>query len=164
MGREDVLAEEKWVDKQTIPTAKGSYILALVLDAPKKLIIPRFGWLDLEPGLYGYFGNAFGPGGIRARLKHHSRTSIKPHWHIDWLRQEMRLSEVYYKQSAKPLECIWVQILTKNDFADVPVPGFGASDCRMGCGAHLLFAPDRKAFDDWVRIIELSTELKPEIE
>jgi hypothetical protein len=35
-------------------------------------------------------------------------------------------------------ECLWSQILTKKSGAFIPRAGFGASDCRNGCPAHLI--------------------------
>ncbi len=41
-------------------------------------------------------------------------------------------------RSATPLECRWSQALAELPGACVPLPGFGASDCRLGCPAHLV--------------------------
>jgi len=48
---------------------------------------------------------------------------------------------VFYRVTEEPLECHWSQALAKAPGAEIPRAGFGASDCRSGCAAHLvLFA------------------------
>ena len=39
------------------------------------------------------------------------------------------------------LECVWVKRLIALDGTSVPAPGFGSSDCRNGCPAHLVQLP-----------------------
>jgi hypothetical protein len=36
------------------------------------------------------------------------------------------------------LECLWSQALATQSGAFLPASGFGASDCRAGCAAHLV--------------------------
>ncbi len=51
----------------------------------KRLEIGRLGSFNIIPGFYAYVGSAFGPGGLRARIRHHLESVAQPHWHIDYL-------------------------------------------------------------------------------
>ena len=109
----------------------------------------RFGTFHLSPGHYIYLGSAHGPGGLRARLGRHLKGDGQLHWHIDALRRvaEVEAFSFYVSPSVAkeemPLECRWSQILMRLPQAEVAVPGFGASDCRHACPAHLVFFPSR---------------------
>jgi Uri superfamily endonuclease len=63
------------------------------------------GRLQLRPGYYVYVGSAFGPGGLRARIEHHARPAVRPHWHIDYLRRYTRLEAVWYCGQRCEYEC-----------------------------------------------------------
>ncbi len=87
-----------------------------------------------------------GTGGLRARLGRHLRGEGKSHWHIDTLRRVARVQDICYLAApwitvGQRLECLWSQALASLPGATVPVPGFGASDCRLGCPAHLVALP-----------------------
>ena len=94
--------------------------------------------VSLPAGDYVYVGSACGPGGLRARLGRHLSGAGRPHWHIDALRGHARIVGAYYCVSALRLECRWVQALLALPGVTAPAPGFGASDCRSGCLAHLV--------------------------
>lgn len=143
-----------WLERDQIqiaelPNEKGSYLLVFSLEKPKTVIIPRFKLVSLQPGLYGYIGSACGPGGLCGRLKHHLLPPHHPHWHIDWLRPALDWVGILYTLQNTPMECRWVQKLIGQVGAACPIPGFGASDCRNGCCAHLVFSPKISALADW---------------
>jgi Uri superfamily endonuclease len=129
-------------DTDAPPTVPGSYALHLSLAQPARLEIGRLGVFDFPPGGYLYLGSARGPGGLRARLRHHARAAGKPHWHIDYLRAAARLEGVWISTDPARLECAWSQALQQIPGAQFPVPGFGAGDCTCGCAAHLMAFPD----------------------
>jgi Uri superfamily endonuclease len=126
---------------ENIPALPGSYALHLLLTDPAQIQVGRLGRIDFWAGDYLYLGSAWGPGGLRARLAHHLRPASKPHWHIDWLRQTARLADAWYSTRAERLECTWSQALLALPGAAPGAPGFGASDCRSGCVAHLVRLP-----------------------
>ncbi len=133
------------------PADKGTYILILHLNLSTRLTIGRLGTFKFLVGYYAYVGSAFGSGGLRGRLKHHLSPAIKPHWHIDYLRQGAGVCEVWWIASETPCEHQWSDALRSLPDAAVPIPRFGASDCR--CPAHLIgFAgkPDFASFSDIV--------------
>lgn len=122
-------------------TAKGTYILLMHLANPQALTIGRLGMFDFAAGWYAYVGSAFGSGGLAGRLHHHLKPAPRPHWHIDYLRQVAPLVDVWYTTSETRLECTWAAVLKQMPGAEIPIPRFGASDCR--CEAHLFYFPAR---------------------
>ncbi len=94
--------------------------------------------------LGGWVQMARGPGGVRARLGRHLRGDGRPRWHVDFLRAHaapLAWAWTTALPDEVPWECLWSQALADLPSISVPVPGFGASDCRRGCLAHLLFCP-----------------------
>ena len=125
---------------ESLPSAPGTYALALSLAAPADLTIARRR-VQLPPGLYVYVGSAHGPGGLRARLGRHLRGDGRPRWHIDALRAVAEVVGWHVAVSPLRLECAWAQALAHLPGAAIPVPGFGATDCRAACPAHLVMLP-----------------------
>ena len=121
-----------------VPAAPGSYALELILPEPAQFAVGRLGVFDFPAGQYFYFGSAHGPGGLRARLAHHLRTALRPHWHVDFLRAYADVRQVWWAEGQEPLECSWSRAAARLPGAFVPAPGFGASDCLMGCASHLV--------------------------
>jgi Uri superfamily endonuclease len=134
--------------------------LLLKLDRQKRITIGKLGTFDFPAGYYLYVGSALGPGGLRARLARHRRGSQrssqpssrpagkKLHWHIDYLLQRAQLIEVWSVASEERLECRWSEVARELSGAQVPVRGFGSSDCR--CPAHLIYfsaCPHREQFE-----------------
>lgn len=137
---------------EDVPHLPGSYVLLLRLDHPIHLSIGRLGAFTFPPAYYLYFGSAWGPGGLPARLRRHILGSSRLHWHIDTLRAAGELDIVYFLPVSQPpaqpvprLECVWSQAFARLDTAFLPAPGFGSSDCRQGCKAHLVGVTVRPA-------------------
>jgi Uri superfamily endonuclease len=100
----------------------------------------------MQPGAYIYVGSAFGPGGLRARVSRHLRRNKKIHWHIDYLRQELPVLAVWYAEGDTTLEHTWAKAIGACNLASMPVPGFGASDCR--CASHLFYCGCENALEN----------------
>lgn len=140
-----------------IPSFGGSYALTLFLPASRRVQIGRLGQFDFSAGVYVYLGSARGPGGLRARLGRHLRGAGRPHWHIDNLRKASRVIGYCFLGSndegahaskgasmgelPAKLECRWSWAIAGLPGISTPAPGFGASDCRSGCPAHLFRLP-----------------------
>lgn len=122
---------------QKLPTEKGNYLLFFHFPEKQNLEIGALGSQTLCKGKYLYAGSALGLGGIRARVKHHFTSNAKPHWHMDYLRPHLCWIAVAWKITPERLECRWIERLLGN-LAEIPVHGFGASDCRSRCPAHLV--------------------------
>jgi Uri superfamily endonuclease len=109
------------------------------LDKSVSLAVGRLGRFTFPAGYYVYAGSARGPGGLSARLARHRRRGKRLHWHVDYLLARARLVEAWTVVSDRRLECAWARAVMALPGAQVPVPRFGASDCR--CPAHLVFFP-----------------------
>ncbi|HRU81744.1 MAG TPA: DUF123 domain-containing protein, partial [Candidatus Methanomethylicus sp.] len=98
-----------------------------------------------------------GPGGVEGRVGRHLRRfalggdggngSKAPvrHWHVDYLHPSMAVVAVVAAESGERLECRLTRALGAAG-AHV-VDGFGATDCREGCGGHLLRLGEMSAND-----------------
>ncbi len=123
---------------ERFPLAGGSYVLILRLENPLEISIGRLGQFGFLAALYVYCGSGLGSGGLRGRLRHHLNSRSSPHWHVDYLRPHCDILEVIFLEGEKRLECSWAQYFLTQPSAFVPAPGFGASDCRNSCPAHLI--------------------------
>jgi Uri superfamily endonuclease len=115
----------------------GTYALLLASQKTGRLDIGRLGTLALTSGVYIYVGSAFGPGGLAARIRHHTQIAARPHWHIDYLRAACDLIGIWFTTAATRREHSWAAAVARLAGAGVPLPGFGSSDCQ--CAAHLFW-------------------------
>lgn len=117
----------------------GTYAIILRLKESLLLNIGRKEF-DLSPGFYVYVGSALGPGGVDSRLRRHLLTfsvqNTKKHWHIDSLLPHSTVFLPLYAQSPDRLECALVRSFKEMGF--LVIKGFGDSDCKSGCGGHLI--------------------------
>ena len=120
-----------------LPVEKGNYLLFFQITQEVTVEIGSLGRQIFPAGVYVYAGSALGPGGIRARVKHHLKPSPKPHWHLDYLKSHIEWLVVGWTVTDERMECIWTHTLVEHN-TSVPVNRFGASDCQQHCPAHLL--------------------------
>ena len=120
---------------EELPADFGAYVLKISLDRTVRLTIPRFDGVRVIPGVYAYVGSANGPGGIRARCRRHLLKKKKRHWHVDHL--TTRASRVSAAAFPFGNECKLADIIQASCCCEIPVPGFGSSDCP-DCSSHLL--------------------------
>ena len=139
----------------------GTYALVLSSRANGLVRVGRLGVLRLQSGFYVYVGSALGLGGVRARLAHHLRRSIRPHWHIDYFRRHTSLEEVWYCYDRVSREHQWAQALGTREGASIPLAGFGASDCQ--CESHLYFFRSRPSRNAFVRSLRTSGQKHPQV-
>ena len=114
-------------------TAKGCYVLLIELPAEETVTTGRLGPVDYRHGHYAYVGSALG--GLRSRLERHLRSEKKAHWHVDYLLEKGRISEIVTCETEERVECVIAGALVGR-FSSVS--GFGSSDCR--CRSHLFFS------------------------
>ena len=107
-----------------------TYQLHIRLSSSITIQIGALGSFRFPPGRYLYTGSA--RRNIEARIRRHCSDRKKLHWHIDYLLHHPAASVVSVTRSRTP-ECELNQGVT----GEVPVPGFGASDCSNGCTSHL---------------------------
>jgi len=116
----------------------GTYLVVLKNSQAKTIRIGKLAQLDIRKGYYVYIGSALGPGGVIARLRHHSKICTKPHWHLDYLRAETEFYQAYAQYSVERKECEWAAALAGSAVVSEPMKGFGSSDCQ--CGSHLFYS------------------------
>ena len=107
-----------------------TYQLAIRIAAPVRIAVGRLGVFDFPAGDYVYTGSA--KRNLEARIARHLATQKKFHWHIDYLLAAPGVSIREVRRFAAP-ECE----INARQVGEILVPGFGASDCRAGCGSHL---------------------------
>lgn len=131
------------------PALPGTYVLVLEALKPLNVEVGRLGQIQLPPGRYAYVGSARGSGGLQARLTRHLRQAKRQHWHIDALTAVLPVVAVRAVADPRALECAWVRQLLALPGASVPIAGFGSSDCRAGCPAHLVQLPPDFDLETW---------------
>lgn len=129
-----------------LPLDKGTYVLIASVLRMKRIGIGQLGEFDIVPGFYAYVGSAFGSGGLRARIGHHSESAASPHWHIDYLLQVAEPVEVWYATASQKLEHDWADLLEKAPQFRIPIPRFGSSDYHRSRSSHLFYSKRRPTF------------------
>lgn len=108
-----------------------SYRLHIHVAQDLDIRIGALGRQCIPAGHYCYTGSA--RRNLEARIQRHLRADKVLRWHIDYLLTQPGVVVMAIERS--PLaECIWHQQL----IGESPIAGFGASDCRAGCGSHLI--------------------------
>ncbi len=126
---------------------KGVYALVLRLEGREEITIGRLGKFAFPAGYYLYVGSALGSGGLEARLARHRRRHKKLHWHIDYLLEYAQVVEVWSVASPDRRECLWALAAQLLPGSEMPVPGFGSSDCR--CPSHLIYVTRKPTYQEF---------------
>ncbi len=122
----------------------GTYILFIELDDDLSITLRKKKFLLPVRNNYVYVGSALGhSNGLKQRITRHLRpiNEKKIHWHIDQITASSvaHIFEVLAYPSSEHLECKVLQILLQGlSSIYSPIPGFGSSDCKAKCPAHLL--------------------------
>jgi Uri superfamily endonuclease len=109
-----------------------TYQLLIRVDRPCRVRIGRLGTFAFPAGRYVYTGSA--RRALESRVARHLGATKRLHWHVDYLLAEPGVSIESVRRSRTP-ECDANQAVG----GTAPAAGFGASDCRAGCGSHLRF-------------------------
>jgi Uri superfamily endonuclease len=120
-----------------VESLPGTYALVLIPSNTKPINMGKIGVLRVQPGFYFYVGSAFGPGGLKARLDHHKKTTTRARWHIDYLRRQTKLKDIWDSLDPMRREHQWAEVMASIEGVSVPLSGFGSSDCD--CNSHLFF-------------------------
>ena len=112
-----------------------TYQLHIRLSQAVRLKIGRLGEFDFPAGVYVYTGSA--KRNFEARIARHMRRDKALRWHIDYLLGALEARVTSVTRTERD-ECEMNQTYP----GVVLVPGFGASDCRKGCGSHLKYLGD----------------------
>ena len=140
----------------------GTSALILPCSTKVRVHIGRLGTLWLQPGHYVYLGSALGPGGLRARIAHHQKPPLRPHWHIDYLRAHTQIHCIWFSYDARRREHQWARMVQTMRGAKIPLRGFGASDCH--CRSHLYFFKRCQSRVRFQRGLEFLVKRHPPVE
>jgi len=140
----------------------GLYVFLLRLQSASTLTIGALGEHHFPPGWYMYTGRA--RKNLRKRVERH--WSLKPtrRWHFDYLSTALDsepVGAVVVPDAAGLNECELNQMIGALVGNQVPVAGFGASDCRAGCPAHLFFSGAPVSLLNLARVHQLAGILMP---
>ncbi len=109
-----------------------TYQLLIKVTEPVRVTIGRHGRFLFPAGRYIYTGSA--RRNLESRIARHQRKHKTLHWHIDYLLVATGVEITSVKRSRQE-ECA----LNQKSRGKILIPGFGASDCRSGCGSHLKY-------------------------
>ncbi len=127
-------ASAGWQPRAATDPLLVTYQLHISLTRAQYIVVGKLGCFRFPAGRYLYTGSA--RRNMPARVQRHLRTADGDNktlrWHIDYLLACRYAHVTDIKLSAQP-ECRCNQQVE----GKIPVPKFGASDCRNGCGSHL---------------------------
>jgi len=109
-----------------------TYQLEIDLNEDILIQVGRLGRFRFPAGRYTYTGSA--RRNLESRLRRHLAAKKTLRWHIDYLLASKAATIAGIYLSDEP-ECK----LNQSVRGDILAPGFGASDCRAGCGSHLKY-------------------------
>jgi len=122
---------------------KGVYTLILFLSKEIHLKVGKLGTKRFPRGYYTYTGSALGVGSssLRHRVLRHLKKKKQKFWHIDYLlsHKDVYLTGLVAAEIDRRVECQINYFIRIKEGARIPVPHFGASDCKENCGSHLLY-------------------------
>jgi len=112
-----------------------AYRLHIRVARPVTVTVGRLGHFTFPAGRYVYTGSA--RRALEARIARHlARGPKRLRWHVDHLLAAPGCTVTDVERHDAD-ECA----LNRAVGGTVPVPGFGASDSRAGCGSHLRLGP-----------------------
>lgn len=118
--------------RRAVARADTSYQLLIHVPRAVRVTIGSLGTFEFRAGRYVYTGSA--KRHLDARIARHLRQEKTLRWHVDYLLAVPGVRIVEVRRSRRS-ECA----LNRAAGGSIAIAGFGASDCRAGCGAHLKF-------------------------
>ena len=130
----------------------GLYSISIHMARPVYLQIGALGSFSIPPGFYIYTGSA--SRNLEKRVERHLSPKKKLRWHIDYLTASVSANPVgaVLIPNGVMTQCQLNQKIGNLTGNRAPVPGFGASDCRAGCPAHLWYSPKRVTLEVLSRV------------
>ena len=116
----------------------GVYQLGISIGKTCSILIGKLGNFTFPTGKYIYTGRA--KKNLSQRIDRHKKRNKKCFWHIDYLLtdENVQLEDIAIISENSSNECNEnKKLLRENAF--IVAAGFGASDCKNNCGAHLLY-------------------------
>jgi Uri superfamily endonuclease len=109
-----------------------TYQLEIALARAQHVRVGALGDFVFPAGCYVYTGSAVR--NLEARIARHLSRDKRLRWHIDYL-----LAAPGARVTAVRRSTIAECVLNRRTRGGIIVPGFGAGDCRSGCGSHLKY-------------------------
>jgi len=116
----------------------GIYQLEINISKTCSILVGKLGTFTFLAGRYIYTGRA--KKNLSQRIDRHNRKNKQCFWHIDYLMANNNvqlISSIIISEKYND-ECAENKKLLKED-AFILVKGFGSSDCKNKCGAHLVY-------------------------
>jgi sugar fermentation stimulation protein A len=115
----------------------GTYILLVHLDKTQKIKPGKLPESQFMRGTYLYVGRASTR--LQSRITRHKGCQKKIFWHIDYLLQKAKISDIWVRYDYLD-ECSTSHAIQNSKPAVAKaIQGFGSSDCR--CPSHLFYFP-----------------------
>ncbi len=132
---------------QSSSNNSGAYRLHIVVTRAAWINVGVRGRYRIPPGRYLYVGSA--RRNLNQRVARHRQIARGQrsggHWHIDELLAHRYVKLVHVDLVPRGEECRISLSLAGQSGTEVPIPMFGATDCRAGCPAHLYRVPESMA-------------------
>ena len=134
----------------------GVYVLVLEIPATLIITVGALGTQYFEAGGYLYAGSA--RKNLRQRVARHLAATKRLHWHVDYLTMCPGVIVVgaVLVPGTSLSECDLAKKIGMDLDRTVPVPGFGMSDCRNRCPAHLWWRRKPVSLDEVRRTLAAS--------
>ena len=119
----------------------GLYVFVMRLRTPDFIQVGALGRFHFPAGWYMYVGSA--RKNLHKRVERHWLPKKKVRWHLDYLSTALDsepVGAVLLPLDAGLSECELNRLVGRHFGGQAPAAGFGASDCRAGCPAHLWFS------------------------
>jgi len=134
---------------------KGTYTLLIFIPSERLIKVGSLGICRFRRGYYAYTGSALGKGALSlaGRISRHLKKEKRKRWHIDFLLadEDVKVVSVLIFPTEERMECEVNRYFKSELNGEVVVPNFGSSDCRSGCGSHLLYlGNDKKIINEIV--------------
>ncbi len=115
----------------------GVYQITIQIKKKTEIKIGKLGQFTFEPGTYIYTGRA--KKGLQKRIQRHIRKEKRCFWHIDYLLQSKyaEITDIIITSDNYESECTQNRNIQNHD-TQIPINGFGSSDCKNHCKAHLV--------------------------
>lgn len=154
-----------WLKK--IPAKPGIYTLIIDKLIPEEIQVGKLGLFFFPKGFYSYTGSALGTiqFNLQDRIKYHLNAKKRLRWHIDYLlsSKKAKIRQIILAETKSYEECSISKNIEKLEMVKICSKGFGSSDCKNLCQAHLHFfkEQDYKRVTQEITKIYLKNGLKP---
>jgi Uri superfamily endonuclease len=144
-------------------------VYALIIENKKDHVVQigKLGTFLFKQGFYVYIGSALGKSAtsLEYRLKRHLSSTKKLFWHIDFFlnSESVNIESILYANTSKKEECALASATFQIQGAHIPVPQFGASDCKkVNHSSHLFhFLLEKNELEALVKAAFLKINLLP---